>query len=69
MARLHPFSLKPNEIAEIRIQCVKLALALQHAGFGPLHSVAQWIHEGQADPFPEVRHALGAGGDVVPRFV
>jgi hypothetical protein len=61
LARQPASSLKPNEIVEIRILCVKLALALKHAGFGDLHSVAQWIHEeGQADPFPEVRHALGA---------
>jgi hypothetical protein len=50
----------PNEISELRILCVKMALALERAGFGNLHSVEEWIREGQADPFPEVRHALSA---------
>lgn len=51
-------SFKPTEITEIRILCVKVALALEHAGFGDLHSVGEWIREGQNDPFPEVRHVL-----------
>jgi hypothetical protein len=50
----------PNEIVELRLLCVKMALALERAGFGGLHSVGQWIREGNADPFPEVRHALSA---------
>ena len=49
----------PNEILEVRILCVKMALALDRAGFGSLHAVSEWIREGQSDPFPEVRHVLG----------
>ncbi|MEA2601397.1 MAG: hypothetical protein QOF89_2389 [Acidobacteriota bacterium] len=49
---------KPNEITELRILCVKVALALEHAGFGGLHSVGEWIRQGREDPFPEVRHIL-----------
>lgn len=52
-------SFEPNEIAEVRILCVKVALALDRAGFGGLHSVGEWIREGHADPLPEVRHVLG----------
>jgi hypothetical protein len=52
-------SFRPNEIVEVRILCVKVALALERAGFGGLHAVGEWIREGQVDPLPEVRHALG----------
>lgn len=52
-------SFRPNEIAEVRILCVKVAVALDRAGFGDLHAVGDWIREGQLDPLPEVRHALG----------
>ena len=50
--------LRPNEIAEVRILCIQVALALKRAGFGELHSVGEWLREGQKDPFPEVRHTL-----------
>jgi hypothetical protein len=65
LVRQSEAGLKPTEIAEIRSLCVKLALALEHAGFDHPPSVMQWIHEGRTDPFPEVRHALSAGRDVV----
>jgi hypothetical protein len=51
---------KPTEITEVRILCVKVASALECAGFGDLSAVGEWTREGRADPFPEVRRALGA---------
>ncbi len=56
----------PNEITEVRILCVKVASALERAGFGDLHSVGEWIREGQADPFPEVRRALSTRETTLP---
>ena len=58
--------LRPNEIAEVRLLCVKVALALERSGFGGLHPVGEWIREGQNDPFPEVRHVLDESDTAVP---
>ena len=55
-------TLRPTEIAEVRLLSVKMALALESAGFGELPSVGEWIREGQNDPFPEVRHILAESG-------
>jgi hypothetical protein len=38
-------SFRPNKIVEVRILCVKVALALERAGFGDLHSVGEWIRQ------------------------
>jgi hypothetical protein len=59
LARRAKPGMGPTDITEVRILCVRMALALEHAGFGELHAVGEWIRQAQSDPFPEVRSALG----------
>jgi hypothetical protein len=57
--------LRPNEVSVIRACCVKIAVELDRAGFGHFHPVSEWIREGSADPFPEIRQMVARGGDTM----
>ena len=46
-----------DEISTLRLLCVRLARSMGRHGFADDPAVQQWMHEGQNDPFPEIRNA------------
>ena len=46
-----------DDIPTLRLLCVRLARSIGKNGFSDDPVVQQWLHEGQNDPFPEVRNA------------
>ena len=46
-----------DEVSTLRLLCVRLAWSMGRHGFSDDPAVQQWMHEGQNDPFPEIRNA------------